>query len=326
MTLELVNVGRIYGQEWIIRNMNLKVSNGEFLALLGPSGCGKSTSLRLIAGLENPDEGHILINNTNVTNISPVQRRIGMVFQSYALFPHLDVYENLALGLRIRGTQERTVRDKVGAMISLLQLDGYSSRKPSQLSGGQRQRVALARALLRDPLIYLLDEPMSNLDAQLKEDLRPEFRNIILNDNKPILYVTHDQHEAMSMADKIAVLNNGNIEQIGTPTELYTKPSSLFVAKFIGRPQMNFFKDGSDFIKGVRAEDLELRQQGIPCRLSYKEWLGSNQLLMLESSYGLIRLLAKPDISISENLFIGWETDKQHLFERISGKRISNIF
>ncbi|MFL0781517.1 MAG: ABC transporter ATP-binding protein, partial [Prochlorococcus sp.] len=214
MTLVLEKIGRRVGRNWIIRNLQLEVEDGECLALLGPSGCGKSSTLRLIAGLDQPDEGTISINGTNVTNVSPVERRIGMVFQSYALFPHLSVADNLCLGLRVRGASRPEQRKRVGDVLALMQLEDLAERRPSHLSGGQRQRVALARALLRDPLVYLLDEPMSNLDAQLKEELRPELRRLIMSGSQPVVYVTHDQHEAMAMAKKIAVLRDGQLEQV----------------------------------------------------------------------------------------------------------------
>ncbi|HJO77844.1 MAG TPA: ABC transporter ATP-binding protein, partial [Prochlorococcaceae cyanobacterium Fu_MAG_134] len=226
MSLILENISRRIGRDWIVRHLQLEVAEGECLALLGPSGCGKSSTLRLIAGLDQPNEGRIYINGKDVTSVSPVNRRIGMVFQSYALFPHLTVAENLALGLRVRKISANDQYQRVASVLALMQLEDQANQRPAQLSGGQRQRVALARALLRDPLIYLLDEPMSNLDAQLREDLRPELRRLILKDGQPVVYVTHDQHEAMAMAHRIGVMRGGQIEQVGTPQELYHQPTS----------------------------------------------------------------------------------------------------
>ena len=187
MTLKIKNLGRKINKTWIIKNLTLQVNDSECLALLGPSGCGKSSTLRLVAGLDKPSQGKIFINEIDVTNISPVDRRIGMVFQSYALFPHLTVGSNLSLGLKVRGISLKEQTKRVTSVLSLMQIEHLSNRIPAELSGGQRQRVALARALLRDPLIYLLDEPMSNLDAQLREELRPELRNLILKGDQPVL-------------------------------------------------------------------------------------------------------------------------------------------
>ena len=230
MTLELQSVGRRFGENWILRQLDLSVNEGECVALLGASGCGKSTALRLIAGLDHPDAGQILIHGRRVDGIPARQRRIGMVFQSYALFPHLSVRNNLELGLKIRGLPVEERQNRISGMLDVVKLSTQADRLPAQLSGGQRQRVALARALLRDPLIYLLDEPMSNLDAQLRDELRPELKKLILNGPQPVIYVTHDQQEAMALADRIAVMRHGQIEQIGSPQELYDKPMTTYVA------------------------------------------------------------------------------------------------
>ncbi len=322
MSLTLENIGRRINKNWIIKGLNLHVAKGECLALLGPSGCGKSSTLRLIAGLDKPDEGTIKINHKDVTNISPVNRRIGMVFQSYALYPHLNVADNLSLGLRIRGVPVSEQKKRVNNALGLMQIESLFKRFPSELSGGQRQRVALARAILRDPKVYLLDEPMSNLDAQLREELRPELRNLILKGGQPVVYVTHDQHEAMAMANRIAVLKNGRLEQIGTPENLYAKPSSIFVASFIGRPQMNIFPDKSGLIKAIRPEDLKFSNNGLKCNLVHKEWLGSSQLLLLDSQNGLLRLLCGSEESIPEEIYINWSSEKEHYFDSNTGKRI----
>ena len=237
--LHLNGLGKRFGDQWILRELNLQVREGECVALLGPSGCGKSTALRLIAGLERQDEGSIELDGARLDTIPAERRRIAMVFQSYALFPHLSVRENLNLGLKIRGVAPAQRQQRINSVLDTVRLREMADRRPQQLSGGQRQRVALARALLRDPRVYLLDEPMSNLDAQLRDELRPELRQLILQGSQPVVYVTHDQQEAMALANRIAVLKGGRIEQIGTPEELYKTPASCFVASFIGRPQIN---------------------------------------------------------------------------------------
>jgi multiple sugar transport system ATP-binding protein len=244
MTLSLNAITKTFGSQTILHNLDLSVGNGECVALLGPSGCGKSTALRLIAGLDQPDSGSISIDGAEMVDVPAEDRRIGMVFQSYALFPHLSVRENLELGLRMRGSHGAVRDQRIKTILEVLQLSQQAHQRPAQLSGGQRQRVALARALLRDPLVYLLDEPMSNLDAQLREELRPELKRLMLGGSQPVVYVTHDQQEAMALADRIAVMRHGRIEQIGTPRELYHHPATSFVAQFIGRPQMNMLSAG----------------------------------------------------------------------------------
>ena len=250
MTLQLRAINKSFGGRQVLNHFELDVADGECVALLGASGCGKSTALRLIAGLDHPDQGSIRINGAEVVDVPAERRRVGMVFQSYALFPHLNVWDNLELGLRMRGGNASTRQERISNVLEVLQLSEQAQQKPSQLSGGQRQRVALARALLRDPLVYLLDEPMSNLDAQLREDLRPQLRRLIIGGEQPVVYVTHDQQEAMALADRIAVMRQGSIEQIGTPRELYLQPASTYVAQFIGRPQMNLLPPQSGVITG----------------------------------------------------------------------------
>ena len=323
MSLSITNLGRRIGDRWILRHLNLDVNDGECLALVGPSGCGKSTTLRLIAGLDRADEGSISIQGEDVTNTAAVERKVGMVFQSYALFPHLSVAANLELGLKVRGCSTQERQKRVRHVLQLVQLDERASLKPSQLSGGQRQRVALARALLRDPQIYLLDEPMSNLDAQLREDLRPELRRLVLQDQKPVIYVTHDQHEAMAMADRIAVLRHGCIEQVATPMQLYQQPETLFVAEFIGRPQINVLLPENGVVRAIRPEALHLQADGLPCRLLHREWLGSSQIWQLESSVGNLRMVTEADQSIPDRISVAWSTDQEHRFSADNGKRIN---
>ena len=323
MTLNLQNVGRCIGNQRIVRHLSFQIGNDECLALVGPSGCGKSTTLRLIAGLDPVNEGSIAIGGKDVTQLAPAQRSIGMVFQSYALLPHLSVFENLELGLKIRNVQPRERSIKIQRVLDLVQLSDRASHQPAQLSGGQRQRVALARALIRDPEIYLLDEPMSNLDAQLREDIRPELRRLVLEQQKPTIYVTHDQHEAMAMANKIAIINNGQILQLDTPFNLYKNPNSIFVAQFLGRPQINCLKPRDNQIQAIRPEELKFSDSGLPCRLLSREWLGNTQLLYLESAEGELRVTVDPSFEFPERLFVEWNQSKVFHFDANTGLRIS---
>lgn len=321
MSLTLNNIGYKIGEKNILSNLSITVKSGECIALVGPSGCGKSTTLRLIAGLIKPTSGLIHLGEDDITNLSPEKRRVGMVFQSYALYPHLTVAGNLELGLRIRGVASNVRTRKVQEILQRVQLSDQAHLRPAQLSGGQRQRVALARALLRDPMVYLLDEPMSNLDAQLREDLRPQLKQLILKEKKPVVYVTHDQHEAMAIADQIAVLRNGVLEQLDSPTMLYQRPESLFVARFIGRPQMNLISIDSGTTIGIRPEKLRLDSSGLPCRLVEREWLGSHQLWLLESQYGQLRITLPVDTQPAETLHVSWDENDQHCFNTETGKR-----
>ena len=322
MSLILNKISWSIKNKWIIKNLSIEVKNGECLALLGPSGCGKSSTLRLIAGLNSPSDGTINLDQKDITNIEPANRRVGMVFQSYALFPHLNVAQNLSIGLKVRGTSTKKQKELVSYALALMQLEDFSFSLPSELSGGQRQRVALARALLRDPKVYLLDEPMSNLDAQLREELRPQVRKLIRHGNQPVVYVTHDQHEAMAMANKIAVLNNGELQQIGTPKDLYNQPQSIFVANFIGRPQINILKENQNITKGIRPEDIYLSDKGLICKLNFIEWLGNNQLWYLETEKGIIRYVCDASTRVPSEIIINWDKEKEHHFDSNTGIRI----
>ena len=322
MTLQIQDLGRRVGQQWIVRHLNLHVEDGECVALVGPSGCGKSTTLRLIAGLDTVSEGEITLNQMNISNVSAAQRAVGMVFQSYALLPHLSVFANLELGLRVRGVRPIDRQNRIQAMLELVQLHDRADVLPAKLSGGQRQRVALARALLRDPDVYLLDEPMSNLDAQLREELRPELRRLVLDRQKPVVHVTHDQHEAMAIADRIAVLHSGRIQQVATPSELYHHPETLFIAKFIGRPQINCLRPKNDVITAVRPESLFFANEGLPCKLTSREWLGSSQLLFLDSPVGSLRLACSTALDIPESLHVSWHRSDEHHFDAETGRRL----
>jgi ABC-type sugar transport system ATPase subunit len=240
-TVELRNVVKRYGAVQAITDLSLTVDDGSFTALLGPSGCGKSTLLRMIAGLEEITEGQCIISGVDVTDMPPARRRIAMVFQSYALYPHLTVRQNIAFSLSIAGRSKAEQDKRVAEVSRMLQLEQLLDRRPAQLSGGQRQRVAIGRALVREPEVFLFDEPLSNLDAMLRVQMRLELANLHKQLKTTKIYVTHDQVEAMTLADKIVVLDRGEISQVGTPLELYNSPANKFVASFIGSPAMNFF-------------------------------------------------------------------------------------
>lgn len=262
MALELKHVTKIYDNGFqAVTDFNLKIKDKEFLILVGPSGCGKSTTLRMIAGLEQITDGEFTINGKRVNELPPKDRGIAMVFQSYALYPHLTVYENMAFGLELAGFDEDVIRQRVDEAAKVLGLTDYLKRKPRNLSGGQRQRVALGRAIIRHADIFLMDEPLSNLDAKQRVSMRSELVRIHRSVGATTIYVTHDQIEAMTMADRIVVMNLGKIQQVGTPKELYFHPANLFVAGFIGDPPMNFisgYLDGDKFISNDKAYKIDV--------------------------------------------------------------------
>ncbi|MEM9676914.1 MAG: sn-glycerol-3-phosphate import ATP-binding protein UgpC [Pseudomonadota bacterium] len=239
-----------------VHNANLTIHDGEFIVLVGPSGCGKSTLLRMVAGLEVISEGELSIGDRIVNDVEPAERDIAMVFQNYALYPHMSVYNNMAYGLKNRKMDKAAIKQAVDKAARMLNLEEYLQRRPSQLSGGQRQRVAMGRAIVREPSLFLFDEPLSNLDAKLRNQMRIEIRRLQRSLGTTSIYVTHDQVEAMTMADRIVVLNNGNIEQIGTPDEIYNKPASTFVASFMGAPPMNM-------LPGTVSDDGTLELDGL---------------------------------------------------------------
>jgi lactose/L-arabinose transport system ATP-binding protein len=238
--VELKHVTKSFGSTEVIHDVSLSIEEGEFAVFVGPSGCGKSTLLRMIAGLEEVSEGDILIGEQNVTDDEPSDRGVAMVFQSYALYPHMTVADNMSFGLRMTHRPKPEIADKVGRAANILRLEEYLERKPAQLSGGQRQRVAIGRAIVRDPKVFLFDEPLSNLDAELRVQMRVEISKLHKMLGNTMIYVTHDQTEALTMADRIIVLRAGRIEQIGSPIDLYENPDNAFVAGFIGSPRMNF--------------------------------------------------------------------------------------
>ena len=255
-SIELKNIEKSFGSNKVINKFNIKINDGEFVVLVGPSGCGKSTLLRMISGLESVDIGEIYLNNKLINNLIPSKREIAMVFQSYALYPHMNVFENMSFGLKMEKIPKSEINQKVNNAAATLQIENLLERKPKQLSGGQRQRVAIGRAITRNPKVFLFDEPLSNLDAALRSEMRVEISKLHKKLKSNIIYVTHDQIEAMTLADKIVVLNKGIIEQFGTPTEIYNDPNNIFVAEFIGSPKMNIIKINKEKI--INSNTIEL--------------------------------------------------------------------
>jgi len=325
--LELHRLSRRVQQQTLLDQLTLEVPPGEILALLGPSGCGKSTTLRLIAGLDPASSGEIRLGGAVITHLPPAQRQVAMVFQSYALFPHLSVERNLSLGMELRGVPKAEIARDLDQVLALLQLEELRTRRPAALSGGQRQRVALARALLRKPALFLLDEPMSNLDAQLREDLRGELRTLLRSTGVPVVYVTHDQHEAMGLADRIAVLREGQLQQIGTAEELYNTPTNRFVASFLGNPTINLI-DTAELQLGLRPERLELAPAGTPIahgwsaregQLSHREWLGDRVISHVHCpGHGTLKVIGDAG-PIADAVQVRWRQHAELRFERESG-------
>jgi ABC-type sugar transport system ATPase subunit len=350
--IDIENIIKSYSsREQIIKSLSLAVQKGEFLVIVGPSGCGKSTLLRMIAGLEDIDDGVIKIEDKVINKISPADRDIAMVFQNYALYPHMNVYKNLSYGLKNRKVPKSVIEQKVQEIASLLQIEDLLFRKPSELSGGQRQRVAMGRAIIREPKVFLFDEPLSNLDAKLRQQMRLEIRKLHKKLNITSIYVTHDQIEAMTLADRIVVMNKGSIEQVGTPHEIYNNPQTLFVAKFMGTPPMNIFlskivDDSIDFfgnlIKlnskidddevyvGIRAEDISLHEGKDTIKLHIKieliERLGRENLIY--TTIDGSQLTLKTNDSINENLSsvdIYIDRKNFYFFDKRDKKQISRL-
>ena len=261
--IELRGVRKTFGTTTVIHGVNLAIDDGDFVVFVGPSGCGKSTLLRMIAGLEDVSDGQILIDDAVINDVEPAARKLAMVFQSYALYPHMTVEQNMSFGLRMTGSSREETAQRVAEAARILQLDQLMRRKPAQLSGGQRQRVAIGRAIVRQPRAFLFDEPLSNLDAELRVQMRVEIAKLHQDLGATMIYVTHDQVEAMTLADKIVVLRAGRIEQVGTPTQLYADPDNIFVAGFIGSPKMNLIRATSDGGK-LQAGGIEFVPAGIP--------------------------------------------------------------
>jgi len=320
--IELEGIAKHWGASRALDGITFSAEAGSFVVLLGPSGCGKSTTLRLIAGLDTPSAGTIRIGGRDVTALAPAERGIAMVFQSYALFPHLDVAENIVFGLRVRKVADREARLK--RVAALLGLEHLLARKPAQLSGGQQQRVALGRAIVAEAPVCLMDEPLSNLDAQLRGEMRREIRALQQRLGITMVYVTHDQTEAMTMADRVVLLRGGRIEQVGTPEELYAKPATAFTASFIGAPPMNLMKlNGGDTLTGVRPEDMRLARDGLDAAVESVEYLGADSLVAARAREQmlLVRVGGRAQVRAGDAVRIAWDKEHEHRFDAQTGGR-----
>ena len=338
--IQLKDVSKYWGTTKAVENLNIEIKKGEFVIFLGPSGCGKSTTLRLIAGLEEVSSGQIEIDGTNVNNTDPANRNVSMVFQSYALFPHLNVAENIIFGLKVRKVEKNERNARLVKVAEIVGLEDLLKRKPSELSGGQRQRVALARAIISDNPICLMDEPLSNLDAKLRHQMRVEIRELQKKLGITMIYVTHDQTEAMSMADKIVLMNEGHIVQQGKPKELFENPSHMFTAKFLGNPPMNIIEtehDGEshfinhkgekidfrqdnkkDLVFGLRPEDIKVSDKGIKCHVNFLDYQGSETII--NTTLGTHEINIKTDSKktddLNQEIHIKWNTKDIKVFEK----------
>ncbi|WP_166418574.1 ABC transporter ATP-binding protein [Cochlodiniinecator piscidefendens] len=321
--LILDNVCKSFGEVEVLKNINLTVEDGEFVVFVGPSGCGKSTLLRVIAGLEDATKGTVQIGERMVNAIPPAKRGIAMVFQSYALYPHLSVAGNMGLGLKQEKTPKDEIIKRVGEAARMLSLTEYLDRRPSELSGGQRQRVAIGRAIVRKPDLFLFDEPLSNLDAALRMNTRIEIANLHRQLAASMIYVTHDQTEAMTLADKIVVLRDGQVEQVGAPMELYNNPANQFVAGFLGAPSMNFLRHGENSL-GIRPEHIQLAETGLSARVTHVERLGgeTNAILVTEHDEPItVRFFGQHNIAVGEAVHLTWDAANQFMFNA-AGERI----
>lgn len=345
------DVRKSYDTLEVLHGVDVTIADGEFVVLVGPSGCGKSTLLRMIAGLEGITSGTIAISDRVVNNIPPSERDIAMVFQNYALYPHKTVAANMAFALRMRRMAKSEIDERVQKAAEILGLIPYLSRFPRALSGGQRQRVAMGRAIVRDPKVFLFDEPLSNLDAKLRVQMRAEIRELHQRLSTTTVYVTHDQIEAMTMADKIVVMEDGYIRQVGAPLELYDRPANKFVAGFIGSPSMNLLdgivrfgdqptievagssmpisndaglSDGQSVIYGVRPEDFKLSEAGLPARISVVEPTGSETHVISKTEGGeVVSVLRERQVlSPDDTIHLAANPDRVHLFDPESGARL----
>jgi multiple sugar transport system ATP-binding protein len=320
------NVTKTFDGTVAVNDLSLEVAEGEFIVLVGPSGCGKSTALRMLAGLERVDSGRILIGDRVVNNLAPAARDVAMVFQSYALYPHMTVYDNLAFALRNQRVPRKEIEERVQRAAEILQLSQLLKRKPKQLSGGQRQRVALGRAIVREPVVFLMDEPLSNLDAKLRLETRGEILKLQRRLGTTTVYVTHDQVEAMTMGDRIAVLRDGVLQQVGTPSELYESPRNVFVAGFIGAPAMNFLPGGlvpgfggTGQIAGFRPEHLRVGGDGVrlPAKVDVVEYLGDELLAHLTVADRLLvaKLPVEQRVAQGDELELSVQPERIVLFD-----------
>lgn len=354
-TLELQNLTKAYNSQVVpVKDLSLQVEDNEFLTLVGPSGCGKSTILRLIAGLEQPTQGRVMIGGRDVSPLPPGERNIAMVFQSYALYPHMSVYDNMASGLKLRNLGAGEIQKRIQRASQVLGLDQLLQRRPSKLSGGQRQRVALGRALVREPDAFLLDEPLSNLDALLREQVRADLKQIFERQQSPVVYVTHDQTEAMTLSTKVAVLSDGHLQQLGTPNDIYRRPANRFVAGFIGSPQMNllelervgdgvilgdskvalptFAQNSPAVIMGIRPEHVRLPEDGdhqiIRGQVFLVENLGMSDLISVRvqgDHNRVLRTLIPSDANWSrETIELALPPQSIHWFDADTGARLGN--
>ena len=347
--LELRNIAKSYGSVSVIEGINLTVEDGEFVALVGPSGCGKSTILRMVAGLEDITGGDILIGDSVVNALTPRERNIAMVFQSYALYPHMSVYKNMAFNLELSGKPRDEIDRRVREAARMLELEPLLERKPSQLSGGQRQRVAMGRAVVRDPAVFLFDEPLSNLDAKLRVQMRSEIKTLHRKVGVTSIYVTHDQVEAMTLADRVVVLNHGVIQQQGSPMDLYRRPANLFVAGFIGSPAMNFFEatieggaartsngltfpfvsdqqlvGGHKVVVGIRPEHF-LAGGSFAGAVTFVEPTGGQTFVTLDlaGQPTMVLVSSEQDISAGANLSVSAPVERTYIFDATTGSRLS---
>ncbi|WP_302482934.1 ABC transporter ATP-binding protein [uncultured Dialister sp.] len=312
--LQLKNINKYFGKNHVIKNVDLNFEKGHFITFLGPSGCGKTTLLRMIAGFYEPDEGEILLNGKNIEKVPPYDRNTAMVFQEYALFPHMNVFDNVSYGLRVKKKSKDEIEKRVKQALALMQLEGMEKRFPNQMSGGQQQRVAVARALVMNPEVLLLDEPLSNLDAKLRESVRVELRQIQQKMGLSTIYVTHDQSEALSMSDAIVVLKDGIVHQVGTPQEIYFEPKTAFVADFIGTTNLislkgesgnqvayggtvftsyNPVKEGSEYVASVRPESAGLSKNPVENQVNLKAHITNTMFLGEKVRYFLRDALDK---------------------------------
>ncbi|MCW2305942.1 ABC transporter ATP-binding protein [Rhodobium gokarnense] len=331
--IELRDVTKAFGPHEVIKGVDLTIADGELTVFVGPSGCGKSTLLRMIAGLEDVSSGSVLIDGKDVTGAAPAERALAMVFQSYALYPHMDVRANIGFSLKTAGMASAEITKRVDEVAAILKLTDYLDRKPKALSGGQRQRVAIGRAIVRDPTAFLFDEPLSNLDAALRVEMRIEIAKLHKKLEATTIYVTHDQVEAMTLADKIVVLRDGLIEQIGPPRELYDRPANLFVAQFLGSPKMNLFAPTGDIAKidavaeknpktvGVRPEHIVVAEPGtghVDGTVDLVEYLGADSLVYVDcGEHGLVTIRHTEDREVKEGETIGlsFREDRISLFD-----------
>jgi len=314
--VELRNVEKTFGKTRVIQDVDLSIEKGEFVVFVGPSGCGKSTLLRLIAGLETLTSGEIVIADRPVMDLPPSERGIAMVFQSYALYPHMTVFHNMAFSLSLQGFAKADIQERVEAAAKILQMEHLLDRRPAALSGGQRQRVAIGRAIVRNPDVFLFDEPLSNLDAALRHDTRVEIAKLHKQLGATTIYVTHDQVEAMTLADKIVVLKDGEIMQVGSPMDLFNFPDNEFVAGFLGSPKMNFF--GANVRMGVRPQHLVLNPNGqLKGSVSLVERLGTETVVELRTHDGApFRFAGQdvPEIEVGQDLSFDFDPSLAHLF------------